>query len=56
MLVGDAFPNSNGSSAFSSWVTIDSISGNLECRTSHGVLDVSLKGEKRLYVSVAAVY
>jgi hypothetical protein len=31
-------------------------SGNLECRTSHVVLDVSLKREPHLYVSLAAVY
>jgi hypothetical protein len=54
---GDAFSDCNGSSAFffPGSGHLDK-SGNLEYRTSHEILDVSLKREPHLYVSLAAAY
>jgi hypothetical protein len=57
MVVRDAFFYCNGSSTFSiPGGDLFDKSCNLEYRTSHDVLDVSLKREPYLYVSLAAVH
>jgi hypothetical protein len=55
MAMGDAFFNCNSSSAYPGSGRSDKL-GNLEYRTSHEVLGVSLRAEPHLYVGLAAVY
>jgi hypothetical protein len=54
MVMGNAFPNSNGSSAFSSWKAVSPAIVIIWNKYPH--IDVSLRAETHPYANLAAIY